>query len=100
MLFTDTDCFCYEIQTDDVYKDMKANLDLFDLSNYTNEFYDEINKKVICKFKDECAVNPIKEFVGLRSKMYSIKTENGSYAKRVKGIKTDKKGVTMITRMY
>ncbi len=35
MLFTDTDSLCYEIQTDDVYKDMKANSDLFDLSNYT-----------------------------------------------------------------
>ncbi len=44
------------------------------------------------KFKDECAVNPIKEFVGLRSKIYSIKTEDGSEAKKAKGIKTDKIG--------
>ncbi len=59
---------------------MNAHSDLFDLSHYTNEFY------------DESAVNPIKEFVGLRSKMYSIKADNGSEAKRAKGIRTDKIG--------
>ena len=92
LLFTDTDSLCYEIQTEDVYKDMKANSDLFDFSNFSNEYYDETNKKVIGKFKDECATNPIIEFVGLRSKMYSIKTENGDESKRAKGIRTDKIG--------
>ena len=32
-------------------------------------------KKVIGKFKDEAAGQPIIEFVGLKSKMYSYKTE-------------------------
>ena len=87
LLFTDTDSRCYEIQIDNSYKDMKAHL-----SNYINDFCDDTNKKVIDKFKDECAVNPIKEleFVGLRSKMFSIKTENGLEARKAKEIRRDK----------
>lgn len=37
--------------------------------------YDPTNKKVIGKFKNECPNDKIVEFVGLRPKMYSIKTE-------------------------
>ena len=32
LLFTDTDSFCYDIQTDDIYKDMadiKEHIDMF-----------------------------------------------------------------------
>ena len=37
--FTDTDSFCLEIQTLDVYADMKENSDIFDTSNFpTNHF--------------------------------------------------------------
>ncbi len=48
MLFTETDSLCYEIQTDYVYKEMKAISDLFGLCNYTNGFYDGTKKKEIC----------------------------------------------------
>src|SRR6218665_306042 len=34
LLFTDTDSLCYDIRTDDVYLDMKEDLDLFDTSDY------------------------------------------------------------------
>ena len=38
--FTDTDSFCLEIQTPDVYADMKENSDFFDTSNFpTNHFF-------------------------------------------------------------
>ena len=72
--FTDTDSFCLEIQTPDVYADMKENSDIFDTSNFpTNHFlYSDKNKKIPGKFKDECPNNPPFEFVGLKAKMYSI----------------------------
>ena len=34
LLFTDTDSFCYEIKTDDIYNYMKKIKDLFDTSIY------------------------------------------------------------------
>ena len=49
--------------------------DLFDFSNYSKDskFFDNTNKKVIGKMKDEHSGVVIDEFVGLKSKMYSIK---------------------------
>ena len=46
------------------------------------------NKKVLGKMKDECAGTPISEYVGLRSKMYSIMTE-GESKKGIDKIKKD-----------
>ena len=77
LLFTDTDSLCCHIQTDDVYEDLYLSKDMFDNSDYSKSskfFFDE-NKKVIGKFKDEAAGNPIVSFVGLKSKMYSYKVE-------------------------
>lgn len=75
LLFTDTDSLCYHIKCADFYKDMIADRDTYDLSNYPSdsEFYDPTNKKVLGKFKDETEGCPIIEFVGLRAKMYSLK---------------------------
>ena len=77
LLFTDTDSLCYHIRTDDVYQDLYNHKDMFDNSDYaeTSKFFFDENKKVIGKFKDEAAGNPVNEFVGLKSKMYSYKTE-------------------------
>ena len=49
--------------------------DLFDFSNYPKDskFFDETNKKVIGKMKDEFGGVIVNEFVGLKSKMYSMK---------------------------
>ena len=90
LLFTDTDSLCYHIQTEDIYKDMEENKELFDRSGYNGTDYrkcDNLNKKVIGKFKDETDGNPIIEFVGLRSKMYSVLLENNKEKKTGKGIK-------------
>jgi hypothetical protein len=90
LLFTDTDSLCYHIKTEDMYKDMKEDNDLFDMSGYDMDGYrscDNTNKKVIGKFKDETDGVPIIEFCGLRSKMYSIKLENDEEKKTGKGIK-------------
>ena len=55
LLFTDTDSLCYEIKTNDVYEDFFYNKDKFDFSEYdkNSKYFDNCNKKVIGKFKDE-----------------------------------------------
>ena len=92
LLFTDTDSFLYEIQTEDFYKDISGDVkDRFDTSNYPeghpSGIPTGINKKVLGKFKDEAAGKVIKEFVGLRAKLYSYKMDEGKENKRCKGIK-------------
>jgi len=90
LLFTDTDSLCYELTTEDVYADMKQDLDMFDTSDYdkTHANYSSKNCKVIGKFKDECNGDPPLEFIGLRSKMYSLLMPNGKEKSTAKGIKT------------
>ena len=92
LLFTDTDSFLYEIQTKDFYKDIAGDVqDRFDTSNYLkghpSGIPTGINKKVLGMFKDEAAGKNIKEFVGLRAKLYSYKMEEGEENKKCKGIK-------------
>ena len=67
-LFTDTDSLTYEIKSEDGFFKWK---DLFDFSNYSKDskFYDDANKKVIGKIKDEYGGVIIDQFFGLKSKM-------------------------------
>ena len=89
LLFTDTDSLTYEIEADDVYQDFWKDKHLFDNSDYpkNSPFFDNSNKKVIGKFKDEAAGTPIVKFVGLKSKMYSYVKENEEESHTAKGIK-------------
>ena len=62
----------------------------FDTSNYPDDhkgIIRRINKKVIGMMKDETAGQEITDFVGLRSKLYSYKTDDQNVGKRCKGIK-------------
>ncbi|MFN9999704.1 MAG: hypothetical protein ACK559_01120, partial [bacterium] len=88
LLFTDTDSLTYEIKTEDIYEDMKADKHLYDFSDYPKDhpLYDVTNKKVIGKFKDETSSKIITEFVGLRAKMYAFKTDKYE-SKKAKGVK-------------
>ena len=88
LLFTDTDSLFYHIKAEDIYSDFYKDKDLFDNSDYpkSSKFHFAENKKVIGKFKDETAGDTITEFVGLKSKMYSYKTENKEN-KTAKGVK-------------
>ena len=89
LLFTDTDSLTYHIKTNDLYNDMKKETNLYDFSEYSlsHPNYDETNKKMIGKFKDETNGKPIEEFIGLRSKMYSIKLSKEKNKATAKGIK-------------
>ena len=79
LLFTDTDSLCYDIKTEDFCQDMYTCEEEFDLSDMKIEkFKDPENKKAVGKFKDETQGIPICEFIGLRSKMFSIKLDDDS----------------------
>ena len=88
LLFTDTDSLTYEIEAEDVYQDFFNDKEKFDNSDYnkSSRFFDESNKKLIGKFKDEACGIPINEFIGLRSKMYSYIKDNNKVGKTAKGI--------------
>ncbi len=91
LMYTDTDSFIYEICCDDVYEELiKPNLDKFDTSDYPRENpYDIplVNKKVVGLMKDEANGQIMTHFVGLRSKMYSFKLQDGKVYKKSKGVK-------------
>ena len=92
LLFSDTDSLMYEIQTEDFYKDISGDVkDRFDTSDYPENHPSGIptgiNKKVLGKMKDEAAGKIIKEFVGLRAKLYSFIMDDGGEIKKCKGIK-------------
>ena len=58
LLFTDTDSLTYEIKSKNVYKELFKWKDLFDFSNYSidSKFFDETNKNVIGKMKEELTI--------------------------------------------
>ena len=92
LLYTDTDSLVYEIETEDFYKDISADvMDRFDTSNYKPNHPSGIpagcNKKVLGKFKDEKGGECIKEFAALRAKLYTFKMNDGEENKKCKGIK-------------
>ena len=58
---------------------------MFDFSEYKSKFFDTTNKKVIGKMKDEFNGIPINKFIGLKSKMYCIVSENGEEVNPAKG---------------
>ena len=79
LLFTDTDSLTYEVKSKDLYEEFFKQKHLFEISNYPEDskFFDETNKTVIGKTKDESEGKIIDEVVGLESKMYSMKNIDG-----------------------
>ena len=88
LLFTDTDSLTYQIRTVNLYKDFYTGKQLFNFSGYEKEspFYNDENKRVICKMRDELNREINEEFVGLRTKMYSLRTKKEEM-KKAKGVK-------------
>ena len=83
-----TDSLTYEIRSEDVCEEFFKHKHLFDLSNYPKDskFFDPVNEKVIGKMKDESEGKIIDEFVGLKSKMYSMKNIDGKESNTAKGV--------------
>ena len=86
-LFTDTDSLFNEIKTEDAYEDFSSDKEMLDFSNYStkSEYYDDSNKLVIGKMKEKTRGVVIKEFVGLKPKMYSFLVDNNQH-KKAKGV--------------
>ena len=82
LLFTDTDSLTYEIKSED--EEFLKHKHLFDFSEYQSKFFDPTNKKV--EMKDEHKGIPINKFVGLKSKMYSILSENNKESNTAKEV--------------
>lgn len=93
--YTDTDSFLYEFKCD-IYKFIHENNDQFDTSGYPkNNPYgiQQLNNKVIGMMKDEYNGKLIKEYVGIRAKLYAIKVQRDRPTrKKGKIVKLTKKG--------
>ena len=62
LLFTATDSLVYKIKTKDVYEDVSKDKEMFDFSNYSpkSKYFDDSNKLVASKMKDELSGVTIK----------------------------------------
>ena len=88
LLFTDTVSLTYEIKSENVYKEFYRWKNLFDFSNYSKDskFFEDTNKNVIGKMKDENDGAIINQFIVLKSKMYLIKKIDVSQSSTTKGV--------------
>jgi len=80
LCFTDTDNFICDVESEDLVADLRSISDLLDTSNFDRDhpLFSEANRRTLEKFKSETADVPPTEFCGLRSKMYSLATLDGS----------------------
>ncbi|XP_055858506.1 uncharacterized protein LOC129920955 isoform X1 [Episyrphus balteatus] len=92
LAYMDTDSFIYKIRTDDFYNDIRNDIiDKFDTSDYPpqNRYgIAQLNVKKLGFMKDENNGLIMKEFIGLRAKMYSIDIEDAALIKKAKGVKS------------
>ena len=88
LLFTATGSLTHEIKSEDVYEEFFKYKHLLDISNYPkhSKVFDETNKKFIGKMKDESEGKTINKFVGLKSKMCSIKYIDGKESNTAKRV--------------
>ena len=89
MVYTDTDSFVFHTKTNDIYEDLNTIKKELYFSDYPKEHkcYDDNNKKVLGKFKDELKSKIITGFIALRPKCYaySVYGDDKKY-KKCKGI--------------
>ena len=88
LLFTDTASLVYEIKGEDVYKVSYSDKHLFDFSNYpvNSKYYDPTNGSGLGKMKDKFKGKIISEFIGLKSKMYSLISVDDEEVSKAKGV--------------
>ena len=87
-MFSDTDSSIYEIEAEDIYEDFSTDKKMFDFSNYSAQlkYYDDSNKLVAKKMKEETARVANKDFIGLKPKMHSILVDDRSENKKTKDV--------------
>ena len=90
LCYMDTDSFALNVTTKDFYKDISEDVkDRFDTSNFycDRPLPRGVNKKVVGLMKDELGGSIIIEFVALRPKPYSYRTDDLVELKKAKGTK-------------
>ena len=88
LCMTDTDSLLYYIETENLYEELKE-MGIVEFSNYPEDhpYHDKSHAGHLFYLKDESAGRPIKCFVGLRAKSYSIEYDEEKYNKMVgKGV--------------
>ena len=89
LIYTDTDSYVYYIKTENVYDDLR---DIFagvmDFSNFSkdHELYDDKNNKALGYLKSEYGEKCVNEFIGIKSKSYSIIYDEESNKRTAKGL--------------
>ena len=92
MIYTDTDSFILQIETDDVYQDIaddSALRERFDTSEFprNHPLYSTENQGKYGCFKDEMKGEPIREVFAIRAKCYSVFGEYETHKNTGKGTK-------------
>lgn len=88
LVYIDTDSLFLSIKCKNVYYDLKKHFhDIIDFSNYdsNHEMHDLKNKGKLGKLKNEYCL-PIKEFIGLKCKLYSV-SYGDNIKMKAKGVK-------------
>jgi len=97
LCLTDTDSLLYRIKTDDLEKNLRE-MEIVEFGNYPADhpLHEKGPSGKLFYLKDESAGTPIKSFIGLRAKNYSIEYEDSEKNKTVgKGIPRAKlRGIT------
>ena len=86
-------CFYWHRQSylwNKIRKNFFKHKHLFDFSNSSKDskFYDSQNKMIVDKMKVECKEIPINKFVGLKSKMHSMLSDDNKEPNAAKGLNT------------
>jgi len=82
-LYTDTNSLLLEIKTNEIYKDIESNKNLYDTSDYPKEhpLYSNANKQVLDKMKDEPAGTTIAECVSETENVLLLEGRRKKYQK-------------------
>lgn len=85
--FSDTDSFCLSVDRGNIFAIEKMK-HLIDFSNYPIDHhrYNMERKNELGYFKDELCGKELQVFIGLKSKTYAMKIDNGDIYKKAKGI--------------
>ncbi|XP_054275402.1 uncharacterized protein LOC128994697 [Macrosteles quadrilineatus] len=90
LIYMDTDSLIFEVITPDLYDSFVPIIDHLDTSGFPkdNPAYRPNNAKVLGKFKDELNGVYIQEFLGVRTKVYTIVKEDDMFdpIKKCKGV--------------
>ena len=88
LLVPDFDSLTYAIKTKDVYEGFSKDKEMFDFNNYATEskYYDNSNRVLVGKMKDEITGVAVKEMFRLKPEMYSFSVEDSIEHRKAKGI--------------